>query len=350
MLRKYLRIAAAVVSAILLVVVFILGRNYVLWPPAESVTIHNDGVDLAGTLLLPGGSGRSPAVVLLHGSGPETRSEIAARSTAQALRRVGFAVLLFDKRGSGDSGGGTDYTFHDLTADALAAVDFLAGRDDILSDKIGVFANSQSGWLAPEVAVKSSHVAFVIGRVSSPLSWIETVLFEGGNDFRSEGMPDAEVRAVLQYFERLWTYYIAAAADPTLAEGPARTALEGERTALIEALGRERADVVGQIRPYDATTYRGLSIDLDYDPRPWLEQLEKPILYLFAEDDINVPTGAAVAYLSQLRTAGGKTNIEFVVLPNVGHSMTAASGLWNAGYVGQYIDTIQQWAVAQIQE
>ncbi|MGH7628900.1 MAG: hypothetical protein ACREOF_05845 [Gemmatimonadales bacterium] len=40
----------------------------------EGVAFRNGGVVLAGTLRLPVGSGRRPAVILLHGSNRQTRA------------------------------------------------------------------------------------------------------------------------------------------------------------------------------------------------------------------------------------------------------------------------------------
>src|SRR5450830_1400979 len=86
------------------------------------------GLQLAGSLCLPKGAGPSPAVVLVHGSGPSNRDEdIAGHKIflvlADHLARQGIAVLRYDKRGIGGSTG--DYTAAttlDFAADAQAAL------------------------------------------------------------------------------------------------------------------------------------------------------------------------------------------------------------------------------------
>ena len=69
----------------------------------EEVRFRNGDVELAGSLLLPAGPGPHPAVVFLHGSGPEGRW--ASTYLARRVVRSGTAALIWDTRGVGDSGG-----------------------------------------------------------------------------------------------------------------------------------------------------------------------------------------------------------------------------------------------------
>jgi predicted acyl esterase len=61
---------------------------------------------LAGEVLLPPGRGPHPGLILLHGSGPATREPY--RAEARWYAGHGFAALIFDKRGTGASGGSAD--------------------------------------------------------------------------------------------------------------------------------------------------------------------------------------------------------------------------------------------------
>ena len=67
----------------------------------ETVHFANGDIALAGTLVLPEGSQPHPAVVLVHGSGPQKRD----LSTARWFAAEGIAALAYDKRGVGESGG-----------------------------------------------------------------------------------------------------------------------------------------------------------------------------------------------------------------------------------------------------
>ena len=79
--------------------------------------------------------------------------EFSYHVMANALVRSGFAVLLYDKPGVGQSGGDFEAAlYRDFAADGVAAVRYLGGRDDIDAGRIGLLANSESGWFAPEIA------------------------------------------------------------------------------------------------------------------------------------------------------------------------------------------------------
>ena len=69
----------------------------------EEIFFENDQVRLSGTLVVPAGQGPHPAVVLVHGSGPVTRDFFGP--IAYLFARRGIAVLSYDKRGIGKSGG-----------------------------------------------------------------------------------------------------------------------------------------------------------------------------------------------------------------------------------------------------
>jgi predicted acyl esterase len=101
--------------------------------PFETITFQNGDVTLAGTLDLPAGEGPFPAIVTVHGSSPFTRNNIFNLYISHFFVQHGYAVLRYDKRGTGESTGkypgvGTEdgeAKLNDLADDALAGVEFL---------------------------------------------------------------------------------------------------------------------------------------------------------------------------------------------------------------------------------
>lgn len=118
---------------------------------AQDVTFANPGagITLAGTLTLPQGTGPFPAVVLITGSGEQDRDETIQGHKpfavwADALTRRGVAVLRYDDRGVGGSGGGSmEETTADFATDARAAMEFLRGRPEIDPARIGLMGHSE---------------------------------------------------------------------------------------------------------------------------------------------------------------------------------------------------------------
>ena len=101
------------------------------------VEFHNQGVKLAGSLLLPRSEVPVPAVVFVHGAGRQTREPY--REVGEYFASQGIAALIYDKRGTGQSGGAYESyePYENLVNDALSAIAFLkaAPRDRSITDR-----------------------------------------------------------------------------------------------------------------------------------------------------------------------------------------------------------------------
>jgi dipeptidyl aminopeptidase/acylaminoacyl peptidase len=106
----------------------------------ESVTFSNNNVTLAGTLYLPEKVGPHPALVVYHSASGPLRNHPAYQHLITELPPTGFAVLVFDRRGSGASTGDFNTaTFQDLAMDGIAGISYLKKRKDIDPTRIGVW-------------------------------------------------------------------------------------------------------------------------------------------------------------------------------------------------------------------
>ena len=162
------------------------------WAPPEyarrsafherAVTVGASPWELPGTLAVPNGPGPFPAVVLVHGSGPEDQDETIGpnrpfKDLAWGLASRGIAVLRYDKRtlryGSRlrlDSG---TFTVRDETVDdARAAVALATAQPEIDRRRIFVLGHSLGGTLAPRIALGDPQVAGLVlmGGGARPLS------------------------------------------------------------------------------------------------------------------------------------------------------------------------------------
>ncbi len=316
----------------------------------ERVTFRSGDISLSGRFVRPAGDAPHPAIVLLHGSGGgQTHDKWYYRFHANALVRRGFAVLSFDKRGCGESTGNVrTATFQDLVDDGVAAVAFLRSRPDVMPGKIGLLGVSESGWFTPEIAAKAGKVAFIINRVSSPLSWRDTVLFEIEHSLREQGVSSNDVEAVLRFSSLLWQHQIEVSTGQVEANGPEREAVEASRAELRRRPGLE--DVLGESTPvYTPEELAARASRLSYDPLPFLTELEPPALYILAGKDVNVPTDRSMTVIRRLRSEFGRS-VEVRVYPEAGHylyrwTLVPFEGLYVAGY----LDYLASWAADQIQ-
>ena len=106
-----------------------------------AITVLSGGDALYGRILLPaaGSSGQTPVVLMLHGFPGHEQN----RDLAQALRRIGFAVVTFSYRGNWGSGG--VYRLGNLGKDAEAVISYLQREGEALGlDTQSVFTVSHS--------------------------------------------------------------------------------------------------------------------------------------------------------------------------------------------------------------
>jgi len=321
---------------------------HIIWPDeTEQVTFMNGDIAFSGLLVKPEGTAPHPSIVILHGSGRAAGpyDHPAYRVHANAFIRKGVAVLLYDKRGTGNSKG--DFAiagYNDFVQDALAAVQFLRSRSDIDPMRIGLLGSSEGGWLTPEVATLAGDIAFIFNRCGPPLPWDETVLYEIEKDLEVEGLPPDIIQEVLQLRTRVWKYYVTAAVDSTMAIGAEREAIDADLAAIHKRVDySELRGLPTSLKEYNTELYTRLASDITYDPTPFLRELKVPMLYVFGENDINVPTVKSVAVLEQLKSDPSH-DITIKVYPNVGHSLMTWKKVLNGGYVGDYLDLIGSWS------
>ncbi len=137
---------------------------------AEHVKIPSGrGYDIAATLTKPKGAAKMPVVITISGSGPQERdSRITVvpgyeifRQIADTLGRRGIAVLRFDDRGVGESGGresAARSSSADFADDVRAIVSWLRARSDIDATRIVLAGHSEGGLIAPMIAVRDAQL------------------------------------------------------------------------------------------------------------------------------------------------------------------------------------------------
>lgn len=141
----------------------------------RDITFASGSLKLEGTLQVPEeGQKAWPAVVLVHGSGPQSRDPELPGQVAMAfgcsvslfedladgLEEAGFAVLRYDKRTCGpfndcaDNGYPFPSLMHvvgDLAKDAAAGVKWLVKQPDVDPSRIYVIGHSEGGQLVPRL-------------------------------------------------------------------------------------------------------------------------------------------------------------------------------------------------------
>jgi dipeptidyl aminopeptidase/acylaminoacyl peptidase len=112
----------------------------------EEVSLWSAGSRLAATLLLPA-AGTGPFAAIVQGPGwLGLRSAGLYAPYHEAMTAAGFAVLVIDYRGFGDSEG--DATLMDpmgQVADIRAGLDYLVSRPEVDGNRLGIFGSGGTG-------------------------------------------------------------------------------------------------------------------------------------------------------------------------------------------------------------
>lgn len=237
----------------------------------QEVRFRSGNAWLAGTLTLPNGAGRHPAVAIVRGAGPVPRA--GAGLVEPFFASLGFAVLTYDKRGIGQSGGtypgesASAPAIDALARDAEAAARFLAAQPEVDRARIGLSGGSQAGWIMPRAATREAAIRFLVLLVGPTLTQGETDLFA---DLR-EQQPEVSVEQAEAEVARA---------------GPSGV-----------------------------------------DPMPWIRALRIPALWLYGGRDRTVPTRLSVARLEPLMREPGR-DFSYRIFPGGNHGLIeTANGL-----------------------
>jgi fermentation-respiration switch protein FrsA (DUF1100 family) len=299
----------------------------------EEAKFKNGDVTLAGTLTLPSKPGPHPAVILLAGSGEQTRNAEALgfkpfQVIAHHFAANGIASLRYDKRGSGESTGNVnDSTIENFGKDALAGLNWLKGRSEIDSARIGLVGHSEGGVVAQWAASGSKDVDFLI-LLSSPAVPTDELAFASMRLIaKASGATEEEIKEQVEEQERLF-----------------RAVRTGTGWENVEADIRKRA--MAQIEMVPEEHRKALDIDamveeglvwikspnfkywLDFDPSAAIKKLSCPVLAFYGELDMQVPAEMNKDALVQALVEGGNQHHTVEIMPKANHFfMQAETGL-----------------------
>jgi uncharacterized protein len=300
----------------------------------EEVSFQSGGVTLTATLRLPLAKGTHPALFLMQGSGAADRH--AESFLADYFVRHGIATLVYDKRGTGSSGG--DFrgeSFNDFAADALAGIRFLQSRSEINPKQTGLYGRSHGGMVAPLAASLSKDVAFIINVSGAGVSPHQQMTYQLEAEMRRDGFSEADIKDAVAYLNQKWEV--------------ART--EGKGWDELQAATQNVRDKKWLPRVQPATKLDDIvpswKLQMGYDPMPALEGVKCPILAVFGESDISTPVAQTTANYGKAVAKSGNTDYTLKVFPNADHALLLwpkpdDTAHWPVLAPG-YLETMRDW-------
>lgn len=296
----------------------------------RELEIGVEGWKVPGTLSLPGGNGPYPALILVHGSGPNDRDASLGpnkpfKDIAWGLASQEIAVLRYDKRTKVHgkkmlSGQNVRLTVYEETVeDALAAARFLRETDGIDADNIFVLGHSLGGMLIPRIAGSDPKVrGFII--MSGPARPFEDLFVEQ-----------------IEYISLL---------DGKLSDEEkiqlARVKSDAQKIKNLTAENRD--DMPDRLLGAEPDYWLDLK---GYDPARAARSIDRPVLILQGERDYQVTLEDFEIWKNAL---SGKNSVQFRLYPAHNHLLIPGEGkctpaeYQKTGHVDKMvIDDIVEW-------
>jgi dienelactone hydrolase len=284
----------------------------------SDTSFESGGVKLVGRLIMPKGGDKVPVVILIHGS--EHDSALDSYALQRMFPAQGIGAFVYDKRGTGRSGGVYTQDFSTLANDAVIAMREARRLAGARAGRVGYQGGSQGGWVVP-LAVNRAPVDFAI--VSFGLA--VTVLQE-----------DQESVALDMQFHHHSAEDTAKALE--LARAGERVVETGgkEGYAAFELLRQKyksepwykdvHGDFLFLVLPLNKAEIEEQAKKLlfhtpfHYEPMPALRASTTPQLWVLGSDDLEAPSAETAGRIKSLIAAG--KNFTLAVYPGVEHGMT----------------------------
>jgi hypothetical protein len=311
-----------------------------------NATFESHGTALAGRLVMPPGEKRVPIVVLLHGS--EQDSALTDYSLQRMLPAEGVGAFVYDKRGTGKSGGHYTQDFSLLADDAVAALREARELAGPRLGRVGYQGGSEGGWVAP-IAANRTSVDFVIVCFGLAVNVIDEDQEGVELQMREKGYPPEVIAKALE---------VAGAAETVLASDfksgfpklDEMRAKYGKAPWYKDVHGDYAFFVLQQ--PSDAEL-RALAPQFDwhtpfrYDPMPTLRADKAPQLWILGGEDYEAPSAETSRRIKSL--IGDGLPFTLAYYPRAEHGMTlfetAADGSRiSTRYVAGYFRMIRDFA------
>ena len=313
----------------------------------EEVSYRNekDNIKIAGTLTLPRGDGKYPAVLLITGSGSQDRNETIAGHRpflvlADHLTRNGIAVLRVDDRGIGGTDiGSLSATSENFAEDVLAGVNFLKQRKEINPKMIGLIGHSEGGMIAPMVAARSNDVSFIVllaglGQRGEDVIYTQTELIH-----KAQGTHVDTSRHTIALVKKINSIVKTETDEKRIEQRINEEIVAYDRTLgdLQKKLFEPAAANLKAFMPmYKTPWYRYF---ITFDPQPVLKNVRVPVLALNGELDLQVAWKENLNLIEAGLKAGGNKDVTVKAFPKLNHLFqTSETGLLTE--YGQIEETI----------
>jgi dienelactone hydrolase len=312
----------------------------------KDTTFVSHGITLVGRLILPKGADVVPIVVFVHGAEHDSARQLYSLQRMLPAEQVG--AFVYDKRGTGESGGNYTQDFELLADDAVAATREATRLAGQRAGRIGYQGGSQGGWVAP-LAANRAHVDFVIICFGLAVSVIDEDQQEVEIEMREKGHSSADIASALE---------VARAAETVIASGFTEGFAQFDAVRAKYQDAPWYKDLHGNftyaLLPYSASQLRDMSSKFKwgtpfyYDPMPTLRSSTTPQLWILGGRDYEAPSAETSRRVKSLIADG--LPFTLALYPQAEHGMTLFEAAAGSGervstrYAPDYFAMIRDFA------
>jgi pimeloyl-ACP methyl ester carboxylesterase len=274
-------------------------------------------VKLVGRLIMPHGRDKVPVVVLIHGA--EHSSGIDTLFLQRIFPALGIGAFVYDKRGTGRSGGVYTQDYNLLASDAVSAMNQARRLAGARRQRMGYWGGSQGGWVVP-LAVNRTPADFAIIDYGLAVNVIDEDQESVALDMHFHHHSAADTGKALALASAGEHVVATQGTDGYAQFNALRQKYESEPwykdvhgDYLFMFLPLDQKGIVKTVKPFAATPFT-------YDPMPALRATTTPQLWILGDDDLDAPSAETSRRIKSL-IAGGK-DYTLAVYPGAEHGMT----------------------------
>ena len=296
---------------------------------------EQEGISFGATVTYPSGEGPFPGVVLISGSGQQDRNHsLFGHQTfavlADALTRSGMAVLRYDDRGVGESGGAESLagvTSESFARDVLSAYQRLSSLPYVDASRVGLAGLSEGGSIAPMIvemsrrapgSIAPPHFLVLLGASAVPGDAL--MMAQSRALLEASGAGEEQIRSAAQANRAVYDVALSDLSDEQAAEAI---------RAILEDLGLSDDQIAAQVAALTSAWYRSF---LRYNPAPVLKELDQAVLALYGALDVQVPPQQNAPAMREALSAAPTERFSVEVIEGVNHLLQPA----NTGSPSEY--------------
>jgi pimeloyl-ACP methyl ester carboxylesterase len=324
----------------------------------EEVNYQNskDQTWLSGTLTLPKGEGKSPAVMLIAGSGPSHRDAYHSGHRplmvlADYLTQRGFVVLRSDKRGVYKSSGSfSEGEVDHFAQDTQAAIQFLKNHDSVNADQIFLIGHSEGSMVAAMASLQEP-VKGIVSLAGPGMSTLDILLLQDQTEPRAKGASEADIK-VLYNFSQKFYQAVLDENDPISRKAKLQALYDGLSPSEA-AIHQQWNDRIGTLNVNTASSDQFKTF-LQQDPLDTWRQIKIPVLVINGGKDAQVSAEQNVGGLLKA-LKGNPAKVSQQIFPNLNHMLqTATTGATDEyaqidqTLAPEVMKTMVQWLLQQL--